>query len=140
MEIKKHLKFILFVIVIIFLMCNFYCNYVMFCVSSGSMYPTLKINDIVIVRKQKKYFIDDIITYFDESFNGYVTHRIIDIKNGKFITKGDSNNVVDKNPVNDEQIVGKVILKSRILWILYKYRITLIIIISLILILERSIK
>lgn len=140
MEIKKYLRFILFVIVIIFLMYNFYCNYVMFCVSSGSMYPTLKINDIVIVRKQKQYFIDDIITYFDESFNGYVTHRIIGIENGRFVTKGDSNNVVDKNSVNAEQIVGKVVFKSRSLWILYKYRITLIIVISLLLFLERSIK
>ncbi len=36
----------------------------------------------------------------------FITHRIVEVGNGTYITKGDANNTEDK-PVEQEQIIGK---------------------------------
>ena len=51
---------------------------------------------------------------------GYtVIHRVIDIKQDDgfftYITKGDSNNAEDKDPVLEDQLIGKVIFKVKYL-------------------------
>lgn len=76
-------------------------------VISGSMEPEISVNDIVYVKERDTYDVGDIITY--EKYDSYITHRIVDIKDGDYITKGDSNNSVDLDPVMAEQIEGKVV-------------------------------
>ena len=129
---------ILLVIIMMLLMCvTCLKNIKIFVVESGSMQPTLYIDEMIIVKPDKEYEVGDIITFYDESFKGYVTHRIIDINemNG-FITKGDFNNTRDENSVVMEDIVGKVIFHSKILgYIFYKYKVITIILLVLILIL-----
>ncbi len=39
-----------------------------------------------------------------------VTHRIIEIQPGGYLTKGDANNTDDKVPIPPEKVIGKVIL------------------------------
>ncbi len=84
-----------------------YFGYTFFEVASGSMEPTLKINDVIIVKigsndLNKK----DIIAFNSE--NAIITHRILFI-DGKIITvKGDNNDVVDK-PIVKDQVIGKVV-------------------------------
>lgn len=77
-------------------------------IKSGSMQPTLNINDIVIIKKKSNYNIGDIIT-FSRNNQYFVTHRIQYIENNGFITKGDNNNCVDDDIVKAENIQGKVI-------------------------------
>ena len=76
-------------------------------VASGSMEPTLKINDVLLVKVNvddlKK---DDIIAYKSE--NSIITHRIVMINDNDLIVKGDANNTVD-SPIKKEQVIGKVI-------------------------------
>lgn len=79
-------------------------------VVSGSMEPTIKVGDIIVIdTHSKKYEIGDVITFYDTNGN-FVTHRIVDIEGGKMITKGDNNKSVDENMTIDH-IVGKYIYK-----------------------------
>ncbi len=73
-------------------------------VISGSMQPTLQIGDIIIIRKEKEYHINDIITY--DTGLTTVTHRIKSIDNNGVVTKGDANDVND-DIFNVDKIVGK---------------------------------
>jgi len=86
-------------------------------VVSNSMYPTLKINDIIIV---KNVPIDDIkigdIIVFKSPLNPQtpIVHRVInvieDIGGTKiFITKGDNNPTPDPWTVSGDLILGKVV-------------------------------
>ena len=84
-------------------------GYRIYRVSTGSMLPTLKINDIVIIKEADNYKINDIVTYESEQHE-YITHRIKDFKDGKIIIKGDSNNI-DDDPITENQIIGRVLFK-----------------------------
>lgn len=77
-------------------------------IKSNSMYPTLEINDIVIIRKANIYNINDIITY-SEGNKTLITHRIIDVVDTGVITKGDNNNIEDGKIIEFQNIKGKTI-------------------------------
>lgn len=77
-------------------------------IKSNSMYPTLEINDIVIIRKANSYNINDIITY-SEGNKTLITHRIIDVVDTGVITKGDNNNIEDGKIIEFQNIKGKTI-------------------------------
>lgn len=84
-------------------------------VYSGSMEPTIKINDGFIVAKSNEYNIGDIITFKPKFLEQpYVTHRIIGISDdGSFITKGDNNPLSDQQggepAVIENQVIGKLV-------------------------------
>lgn len=92
------------------IMKNEYANifgYTFFEVATGSMNPTMKIGDVIIVKITKDVQENDIIVYREE--NNFITHRLIE-KNGDSIkAKGDANNSEDK-PVGLQEILGKVIM------------------------------
>ena len=77
-------------------------------VLTGSMYDVIEPNDIVIARSQNDYQVGDIIMF--DNGTSVVTHRIVKIQLDKYVTKGDANNVSDKEPVSKEKIIGRVIL------------------------------
>ena len=89
---------------------NSYANifgYTFFEVATGSMSNTIEIGDVVIVKITKEVQENEIIVYSED--NNFITHRLITKdENGKFITKGDANNSEDK-PIEEAQILGKVI-------------------------------
>lgn len=122
---KKILKIVLNVLTIILfillaliiygkLMINFssnkypnYFGYTFFEVASGSMMPTLKINDVILVKISKDDIkVDDIIAFRNEK--SIITHRVMFIEDNKLVVKGDNNNTVD-NPINYDQVIGKVV-------------------------------
>lgn len=79
-------------------------------VMSGSMSPTIRPGDIIIVKETDPYNIKigDVLTV--ESEFTY-THRVVErLDDGLFGLKGDANEEPDQNPVEASQIVGKVIL------------------------------
>ena len=75
-----------------------------------TIYPILKIKDIIIIKKSNTYNVNDIITYNTEN-EVLITHRIVKSCEGGFITKGDNNNSEDNELVKLENIKGKVILR-----------------------------
>jgi len=89
---------------------NIYANifgYTFFEVATGSMADTIEIGDVVVVKITKDIQENDIIVYQEE--DNFITHRLIRInENGEWITKGDANNTKD-SPIQETQVLGKVI-------------------------------
>lgn len=88
-------------------------------IATGSMEKELYMGDVAILKKCNANDVEvgDIIEYQMEGYT--VIHRIIqkNQKNGRFvfITKGDNNNAEDRDPVTEEQLIGKVIFKIKYL-------------------------
>lgn len=76
-------------------------------VLSGSMEPTLSVNDLVIVRQQENYAVGDVVVY--QSGDNLIIHRIIELGEDYVITRGDANNVED-SPVPYSAVKGRMVL------------------------------
>ncbi|MDX9871493.1 MAG: signal peptidase I [Clostridia bacterium] len=77
-------------------------------VISGSMQPALQVGDLIIIKEQNRYQLDDIVTYRTEK--SLITHRIVELMDSQAVLQGDANNVPDKAiPVS--AIEGKVVLR-----------------------------
>ena len=74
---------------------------------SGSMEPTIHIDDLIIVMEQEDYKEHDVVVY--QSGTMLVAHRIIELQPDTVITQGDANNAPDA-PIRKEMIKGKVVL------------------------------
>ena len=87
-------------------------GYRAYLIRSGSMEPTIHVQDAVIIKELDKYQKDDIVAYIYDSHNIFV-HRIIEeyTEDGKtmYLTKGDFNNAADDKLVAPSQIQGKVV-------------------------------
>ena len=135
---KKYIKILIIMLFILFLF-FLYINkqnlpLSMFKIETGSMRPEIDIGEIVILFKQDEYKENEIITYKVNDMY-FVTHRIVQIEENGYITKGDYNNTADKEIVEREQIIGKVIIHSKILGKIYKYKFYVILILVLFLVL-----
>lgn len=130
MKILKNIIYIiLLIITLIILIFNVFSalgksflGYRIFEVGSGSMEPTLSVNDLIIIKDEDVFAENDIVTY--RSGENYITHRIISINGDEIITQGDSNNIKD-NPINKKDIIGKYICTIKINgFIVYLFSIT----------------
>ena len=85
-----------------------------FCIISGSMEPTISVNDIVIIKEVEQNEIKrgDIIAFKHKGET--ITHRVIKIskyENGELLytTQGDANNTEDEDKITFDEIEGKCI-------------------------------
>lgn len=76
---------------------------------SGSMENNYSIGDYIVIKSQKQYKINDVVTYVD-SYDNFVTHRIVKIEGRNITTKGDANNIEDE-AFDVAKIQGKVVYK-----------------------------
>ena len=89
--------------------------YKAYVITTNSMEPELKKDDVVVIKKAKADYLKqgDIITFKQNGET--ITHRIVqidDIEDGKlYITKGDNNNVQDEQGLRFDQIEGKLVIK-----------------------------
>ena len=84
-----------------------YFGYTMFEVASGSMEPTLHIDDVILVNVTNDDLKKgDIIAFENEKV--IITHRILLVDGDTITVKGDKNNTIDK-PINRSQVIGKVV-------------------------------
>ncbi len=84
-----------------------YFGYTFFEVASGSMQPTLEINDVILVKIEKDDIeLKDVIAFKDG--NTIITHRVLFIDGDTLTVKGDNNNTIDK-PINRNQVIGKMV-------------------------------
>ena len=81
-------------------------KYSVFNVASGSMEPTIKKGDVILIKKTKDYEVDDIVTFYSDG--DYITHRIVYKKGVYYVTKGDANNTKDV-AISEKDIIGEVI-------------------------------
>ena len=81
-------------------------------VISGSMEPVIMTGSLCFTdQRDRDIRCGDIIAYRLGDMT--VTHRVVDITDEGYITKGDNNDDRDNMPVTDEQIVGKNICSIR---------------------------
>jgi signal peptidase len=88
---------------------GFPSGFKLFTVQSGSMEPTIHTGSIIISHHQSTYSVGDIITFAKSDDQTSVTHRLVEIKNDQFITKGDANNSPDSGTIDKKSIYGKTI-------------------------------
>ncbi|MCD4962532.1 signal peptidase I [Enterococcus casseliflavus] len=79
-------------------------------VISGSMEPTLRVGDYVVVQAEDfdQLAVGEIITFENEGT--MVTHRIISITDEGIQTRGDHNTVNDMKQVTEDKYVGRLAL------------------------------
>lgn len=82
-------------------------GYTYFVVASGSMSGTIEVNDIIVIDIGADYKENDVVTFIDDG--SFITHRVVSIEGDRVITKGDVNKVND-DPINKNDIIGKVSL------------------------------
>ena len=77
-------------------------------VTSGSMWPSLKTGDLILVKGASGDVlgVSDIAVYEHE--NGFAIHRVVKKNEKTFVAKGDANTKEDA-PVSYDQLVGKAI-------------------------------
>ena len=90
-------------------------------VFSDSMVPTFYKGDMILVYGDKDIKIGDVVV-FDSPDNKYpIIHRVIQIKNGGIVSKGDNNPVSDEGRwgvIPFSKIYGKAFLKIPVLgWV-----------------------
>jgi signal peptidase I len=76
-------------------------------VKSRSMYPTLDVGDLVIVKGSRDYLVGDIIVF--RYGREMVIHRVFNITNKGIMTKGDAIEKPDPWIISYSDIYGKVI-------------------------------
>ena len=76
-------------------------------VSSGSMEPTISVNDLLVIAASDFYQAEDIVTYVSPR-GSLVTHRVVEAFDRSYLTKGDANNVPD-DKVAAQKILGQVV-------------------------------
>lgn len=104
-------SYLLFLLIVILFSVNIFKNIHSFTNSSHSMSPVINTGSLTIVKKADSYEIGDIITYYTTSSWGeqeIITHRIMDIGGNVYTTKGDANQVYDRQIVQPRLIIGKV--------------------------------
>ena len=108
-------------------------------VMSGSMEPTLSVNDFILVRKADGYGVGDIVVY--QSGNSLVIHRIVAIEDETVTLRGDANNA-DDEPVPEIYVKGRLVLAvpgvGRLLRIVKSVPGTIVILAAAVFLLERS--
>ncbi len=84
-------------------------------VKSGSMAPTIKAGNLIFSKKQDTYSVGDIVTYLpiggESKTVETITHRIVAVKDGNFITKGDANPSEDSESVTPKQVKGRYVFR-----------------------------
>ncbi len=84
-------------------------------VISGSMEPTYYAGDLIYVKKvaAEEVKVGEPITFILNEDLVIATHRVtkIDLKNQRFYTKGDNNQIEDINPVHFKNLVGKPVFR-----------------------------
>ncbi|MGB9112459.1 MAG: signal peptidase I [Acidimicrobiales bacterium] len=76
-------------------------------VTSGvSMLPHFHAGDLVILRKESTYRVGEVAAYQNHELGVVVMHRIIAIRDGHYVFKGDNNDFIDSYEPTKSQIVG----------------------------------
>lgn len=72
-----------------------------------SMEPKYQEGDLVIARTAESYAVGDVIAYKSENLSQPVMHRIVEITDEGFVTKGDSNSWLDTDRPTDADVIGE---------------------------------
>ena len=76
-------------------------------ITSGSMWPVLKIDDLILMKgiRGQDAQVGQIIVY-QNAAQGFTIHRLIRKENGMLVTKGDANDAEDP-PISEKDVIGR---------------------------------
>ena len=77
------------------------------------MNPLFKTGDILYIEKESRLSPGDVVVYSNPLNGSLTVHRIIFVREGSYITRGDNNLKQDPCPIDDSQIKGRVVAFSR---------------------------
>ena len=102
----------LFFIAIVVLSSSKVFGYRCFTNSSNSMSPVINTGSLTVIHPYDFYDVGESISYYLLSGNRteIITHRITSIGGNVYVTKGDANEVEDRELVPSRLVIGKVIL------------------------------
>ncbi|VVB86246.1 Peptidase S24-like protein [uncultured archaeon] len=100
------------VLTLVFILGNHY--FVFATVLSGSMEPTFKKGDLVLMQSlDLKAKVGDIVMFPMWGFKEPILHRVVSITgDGSIITRGDANSATDSSGFPPDRIIGKAVLIS----------------------------
>jgi signal peptidase I len=83
-------------------------NFPLAAITSGSMWPVLKTNDLILMKglAGADAQIGQIIVY--KNSKGFTIHRLIRRNGNMLVTRGDANDV-DDQPITESQVIGRVV-------------------------------
>lgn len=94
----------------VFLMASRLMGYQCYTVISGSMEPEYSVGDLIYVKEVNvnSIKVGDPITFILNEDLVVATHRVVEIdaENQHFYTKGDANEIADKDPVHFNNVIG----------------------------------
>ncbi|MBR1724610.1 MAG: signal peptidase I, partial [Ruminococcus sp.] len=95
-------------------------------VVTGSMEPSIRTGDFIVIESvdTSKLEVGDVISFYSEQSDikgMLVTHRITEVTDDGFITKGDANTVEDSIEVKSDKVAGKYVGKARFFIWLYSF-------------------
>ena len=79
----------------------------LFVIETASMAETAPVGTLVVAHPKPAYSVGDVITFVVDGRT--VTHRIVGVQDGRFITQGDLNGSPDAWQLTPDQIVGTVV-------------------------------
>lgn len=97
----------LIVVLILFSKAPIPGNYQILIVKSGSMEPSIHTGSLVVVKPADNYNVGDVVTFSNRGQDS-ITHRIVEINNDEYTTKGDANDSEDSRVVRERDVIGKV--------------------------------
>jgi len=102
----------LIVVITVLLLILLFIGIEPFVVLSGSMEPKIETGSLCFINKKVKYedIKEDDIIAFKMSDKTLVTHRVVEITDEGFVTKGDANDVNDGAKVTRNNFVGKTVI------------------------------
>ena len=109
----KHIGILLVVVLAVILMVGGALPMQILYASSGSMEPVISEGDLYVVIESSDVKQNDIIAFESQRFDEYVTHRVVDVTDEGYVTKGDANPSTDQAaehpPVTDRMLIGEVV-------------------------------
>jgi signal peptidase I len=72
-----------------------------------SMLPHFHGDGLVVTRGQTDYRVGDVVAYHNKDLHAVVLHRIVAIRGGRYIFKGDNNSFRDSYHPTNADLVGK---------------------------------
>lgn len=85
-------------------------------VLTDSMTPVYPVGSVLFIDKctMDEIAVGDVVTYTLGSGTDYVmSHRVVEIEDGYFRTKGDANNTQDPEPIRNDRLIGKVVFSVK---------------------------
>lgn len=103
--------YVIFIVIVIIFSVDLFSPFHSFTNKSDSMNPAIDRGSITIVKSFASYQIGDAIAYYAQidGQEEIITHRIMDIGGNVYTTKGDANEVADRELVKPRLVIGRVI-------------------------------